>query len=155
MMKGNSLSVFPHTIFIDISLCYPTIYWYRGWSRRWLTIVFICFSIVKPHITSYPILHCKYADGSIRRENTRSSCTVRCPLQLSAVPELSTGGWTRGSGRVGSRFCRILAGRVGSAPKAFYPVSALRIFKFFTVPESIRIFEYCIRIDWFSTIFNI
>ena len=23
-------------------------------------------------------------------------------------------GWTRGSGRVGSRFCRILAGRVGS-----------------------------------------
>ena len=26
-------------------------------------------------------------------------------------------GWTRGSGRVGSRFCRILVGRVGSGPR--------------------------------------
>ena len=62
-------------------------------------------------------------------------------------PELSTG---RMDPRVGSRFYRILAGRVGSA---------LWIFKFFTdyflVPKSIWIFKYYIRIDWFSTIFNI
>ena len=58
-------------------------------------------------------------------------------------------------GRVGSGRVTILpafggSGRVGSA---------LRIFNFFTdyflVPESIWIFEYCIRIDWFYTIFNI
>ena len=52
--------------------------------------------------------------------------------------EVSTGRMDPrvGSGRVGSRFSRISAGRVGSA---------LRIFKFFTdyflVPESIWIFE--------------
>ena len=69
-----------------------------------------------------------------------------------SASELSTGRMDPrvGSGRVGSRFCWILAGRVGSA---------LRIFKFFTeyffVPESIWIFKYCIRIDWFYTIFNI
>ena len=74
-----------------------------------------------------------------------------------AGPELSTGRMDPrvGSGRVGSGRVTILpdfggSGRVGSA---------LRIFKFFTdyflVPESIWIFEYCIRIDWFSTIFNI
>ena len=66
--------------------------------------------------------------------------------------ELSTGRMDPrvGSGRVGSRFCWILAGRVGSA---------LRIIRFFTeyflVPESIWNFEYCIRFDCFSTIFNI
>ena len=66
--------------------------------------------------------------------------------------ELSTG---RMDPRVGSGRVTIFpdfdgSGRVGSA---------LRIFKFFTdyflVPESIWIFEYCIWIDWFSTIFNI
>ena len=60
-----------------------------------------------------------------------------------------------GSGRVESGRVTILSdfggsGRVGSA---------LRIFQFFTdyflVPKSIWIFEYYIRIDWFSTIFNI
>ena len=62
-------------------------------------------------------------------------------------PELFTG---RMDPRFGSGHDFAGFGRVGSA---------LRIFKFFTdyflVPESIWIFEYCIRIDWFSTIFNI
>ena len=55
-------------------------------------------------------------------------------LQTVFNSELSTGRMDSrvGSGRVVSRFCRILAGRVGSA---------LRIFKFFTdyilIPESI------------------
>ena len=43
-------------------------------------------------------------------------------------------------GRVGSRFCRILAGRVGSALRIFFT-------DYFLVPESIGIIEYCIRID--------
>ena len=53
--------------------------------------------------------------------------------------ELSTGRMDPrvGSGRIGSRFCRIVAGRVGSGRVG----SALRTFKFFTdyflVPESI------------------
>ena len=60
-----------------------------------------------------------------------------------SLSELSTGRMDQrvGSGRIGSRFCQILAGRVGSA---------LQIFKFFAdyflVPESILIFEYYIRI---------
>ena len=57
-----------------------------------------------------------------------------------------------GSGRVGS-------GRVTILPDFGGVGSALRIFQFFTdyflVPESIWIFEYYIRIVWFSTIFNI
>ena len=61
-------------------------------------------------------------------------------------------GWTRVPGRVVSRFCRILAGRVGLG-QHFVFVSFLLII--LLVPESIWIFEYYIRIDWFSTIFNI
>ena len=57
-----------------------------------------------------------------------------------------------GSGRVGSRFFRILAGRVGSGQHFGF-------FSFFTdyflVPKSMWIFEYYIRMDWFSTIFDI
>ena len=60
--------------------------------------------------------------------------------------ELSSG---RMDPRVGSRFYRILASRVSTSD----------FFNFFTdyflVPESIWIFEYYIRIDLFSTIFNI
>ena len=47
-----------------------------------------------------------------------------------------------GSGRVGSRFCRILAGRVGSALWIFYFFTY-----YFLVPELIWIFEYLIRIN--------
>ena len=70
-----------------------------------------------------------------------------------------------GSGRVGSG--RVGSGRVGSGRVTILPDfggsgrvgSALRIFQCFTyyflVPKSIWIFEYYIRSDWFSTIFNI
>ena len=82
----------------------------------------------------------------------QSIVCMECSFRVTSVVTAQSCprvGWTRGSGRVGSRFCRILAGLVGSA---------LRIFKFFTdyflVPESIWIFEYYIRIDWFLTIFN-
>ena len=72
-------------------------------------------------------------------------------------------GWTRGSGRVGSG--RVGSGRVGLGHDfaGFWRVGSGRVstsdFSFFTdyflVPESIWIFEYYIRIDWFSTIFSI
>ena len=57
---------------------------------------------------------------------------------------------------------RVVSGRVTILPDfggSGRVGSALQIFQFFTdyflVPESIWIFEYYIRIDWFSTIFNI
>ena len=66
-------------------------------------------------------------------------------------------GWTRGSGRAGlghdfAGFWRVFggSGRVGSALRIYYFFT-----NYFLVPESIRIFEYYIRIDCFSSIFNL
>ena len=57
-------------------------------------------------------------------------------------------GWTRGSGRVTILPKIDGSGRVSTSD---FPIFT----DYFLVPESIWIFEYCIRIDWFSTIFNI
>ena len=67
------------------------------------------------------------------------------------IPELSTGRIDPrvGSDRVGSRFCQILARRVLSAP------CFKSIHYYFLVPESVWIFEYYIRMDCFSTIFDL
>ena len=61
------------------------------------------------------------------------------------LPELSTGRMQPrfGSGRV--MIMPDFVGRVTSDFKVFTD--------YFLVPESIWISEYCIRIDWFSTIF--
>ena len=89
---------------------------------------------------------------------TNRSSFVRIGWSSSSCdtsPELSTGRMDPrvGLGRVGSQFCRILAGRVSGR------VSTSDLFSFFTdyflVPESIGIFKYYIRINWFFTIFNI
>ena len=63
--------------------------------------------------------------------------------------ELSTGRMDpRVGSDIGSRFCRILAGRVSTSDFSVFT-------DYFLVPESMWILEYYIRIDWFSTIFNI
>ena len=69
-------------------------------------------------------------------------------------PELSTGRMDPrvGSGRVGSGRVTILSDFGGSG-QHFGFFSFLLIT--FLAPESTWIFEYCIQIDWFSTIFNI
>ena len=61
-------------------------------------------------------------------------------------------GWTRVSGRVGITILPDFggSGRVGSALWIFYFLLII-----FLVPKSTRIFEYYIRIDWFSTSFKI
>ena len=104
------------------------------------------------------------------RTDGNNSIIISTDSRIDFVPPFSIVGtrcWCRvvhgsdgpvgrvGSGRIGSGRVTILpdfggSGRVGSA---------LGIYQFFTdhflVPESIWIFEYYIRIDWFSSIFNI
>ena len=64
--------------------------------------------------------------------------------------ELSTGQMDSrvGSGLDFAWFRRVESGRVSISDFKFFH-------DYFLVPESIWNFEYCIRIDWFSTIFNI
>ena len=87
-----------------------------------------------------------------------SMCQSKCysaPASQIIDAELSAGRMDPRPGLVGSGRVTILPDFGGSGRFG----SALRMFKlfadYFSVPESIRIFEYCIRIDWFSTIFNI
>ena len=51
-------------------------------------------------------------------ENSSVSSGI-CLAAVTVPQSCPRVGWTRGSGRVGSRFCRILAGRVGSALRIF------------------------------------
>ena len=119
-----------------------------------------CHYIVSHQITLHytafycSALHCgHYIILSIKIERERFSSNYCFHLLYIIIlfqhgtTELSTG---RMDPRVGSGHDFAGFWRVGSA---------LRIFKLFTdyffVPESIWIFEYCIRIDWFSTIFSI
>ena len=59
------------------------------------------------------------------------------------------------AGRIGSRFSRILAGRVGSGHGQQFGFFSFLATYYFSVPESIWIFKYYDQIDWFSTIFVI
>ena len=56
------------------------------------------------------------AQGLPEPSSTRCSALGNSLCVNQSCPRV---GWTRGSGRVGSRFCRILAGRVGSALRIF------------------------------------
>ena len=76
----------------------------------------------------------------------------QCKCESSADAELSTGRMNPlvGSGHDFAGFCRVGSGRVDQH------VGFLKFFTdYFLVPESIWIFEYYIRIDCFSTIFNL
>ena len=69
---------------------------------------------------------------------------------LAPKPELSTDRMDPrvGSGHDFAGFWRVGSGRVST-------LDLLVFTDYFLVPESIWVFEYYIRIDWFSSIFNI
>ena len=101
-------------------------------------LIFLRFLFVKI-IIRYPVsrsghgVHCVLKWYNFQKNSNihNNPSTVSYTYITYRPQSCSRVGWTHGSGR-GSRFCRIFAGRVGSA---------LRIFKFFTdyflVPESI------------------
>ena len=58
-----------------------------------------------------------YAIGTLKNHGLNNCAlweVTRATLLSRLTQSCPRVGWTRGSGRVGSRFCRILAGRVGS-----------------------------------------